>query len=68
MYIDADQIINLIKNRRDWFMDAQIAGTAADPKDYSQAELNRAIADEYDSLLAEISSHQSKGFQTEVKG
>ncbi len=50
----ADEIIALIKNRREKFFDAQILGTADDPPVASQAGVYRAISDEYDDLLAEI--------------
>jgi hypothetical protein len=50
----ADEIITIIKRRREHFFDSQIAGTADDPAEYSAADVSRAIADEYDSLLAEI--------------
>jgi hypothetical protein len=51
--MDAAQIVEAIKRRRDLFWDRQVLGTASDPLVYSEAELARAIADEYDSLLAE---------------
>jgi hypothetical protein len=46
------------------FWDRQVLGTASDSLVYSEAELARAIADEYDSLLAEagvITPQQAKG-------
>lgn len=67
MYTDARQIVELIKQRKDWFFDAQAAGTADDPKLFSGAEANRMIADEYEALLSEIQRNQTTGFQTEVK-
>lgn len=68
MYLNADGIIAMINERKEKFFDAQIAGTASDPKVYSHADAMRAIADEYDDLLAEISKKRSGGFQTKVKG
>jgi hypothetical protein len=50
--MDAAQIISTIKRRQDEFWDKQIAPDG-DPV-YSEAELARAISDEYDSLLIEI--------------
>jgi hypothetical protein len=52
--MDASQIVEEIKKRRDAFWDRQIVGTASDPLVYSEAGVARAIADEYDSLLAEV--------------
>jgi hypothetical protein len=52
--MDAAQIVEAIKRRRDLFWDRQVLGTVSDPLAYSEAELARAIADEYDSLLAEV--------------
>jgi hypothetical protein len=52
--MDAQQIIDVIKKRRDDFFDAQIMGTADDPKVWSEADAKRLIADEYDLLLEEI--------------
>jgi len=52
--VDASEIIAIIKKRRDDYFDSQIAGTASDPLVYTAAEVSRAIADEYDSLLLEI--------------
>lgn len=54
MKMDSDEIIAIIKKRRDDFFDSQIAGTAEDPFEYTSADVKRAIADEYDSLLLEI--------------
>jgi len=42
------------------FFDAQGVGTAEDPLEYSAASLARAIADEYDSQLAEIEAGKPK--------
>lgn len=56
--MDAGQIIDAIKRRRNQFFDTQIAGNADDPKLYSAFDVARAISDEYDSLLAEIGSEQ----------
>lgn len=52
--MDASQIVETIKQRRDLFWDRQILGTASDPLLYSEAELARAIADEYDTLLIQL--------------
>ena len=52
--MDALQIVEAIKQRRDLFWDRQVPGTASDPLLYSEAELARAIADEYDSLLIQL--------------
>lgn len=52
--MDASQIVESIKQRRDLFWDRQIRGMASDPAVYSEAELARAIADEYDSLLIQL--------------
>jgi hypothetical protein len=62
--MDAARIVEAIKRRRDLFWDRQVLGTASDPLVYSEPELARAIADEYDSLLAEvgvITPQQAKG-------
>jgi len=58
--MDASEIITAIRRRRDHFFDVQGAGTAEDPPEYSAAEVARAIADEYDSLLAEIEAGKPK--------
>jgi len=58
--MDANEIVGAIRRRRDYFFDAQIAGTAEDPLEYSAASLARAIADEYDSLLAEIEPNKPR--------
>lgn len=52
--MDSNIFIATIRRRRDHFLDAQGVGTAEDPLEFSAAEVSRAIADEYDSLLAEI--------------
>jgi hypothetical protein len=57
--MDAPQIVEVIMKRRDAVWDSQIVGTASDPLVYSEAGVARAIADEYDSLLAEIGSANS---------
>ena len=57
--MNAGQIIDAIKRRRNQFFDTQIVGNADDPKLYSDFDVARAISDEYDSLLAEIGSEQS---------
>jgi hypothetical protein len=46
--MDTAQIVAAIKQRRDLFWDRQILGKASDSAVYSEAELARAIADEYD--------------------
>jgi hypothetical protein len=48
------EIINTIQRRRNDFSDMQAAGTGDDPPTHSTADVARAIADEYDSLLQEI--------------
>jgi hypothetical protein len=53
-FMDAMRIMEAIKQRRDLFWDRQILGTASDPPVYSEAELARAVADEYDSLLIQL--------------
>jgi len=52
--MDAAQIVEAIKQRRDQFWDRQTLGIASDPPVYSEAELMRAVADEYDSLLIQL--------------
>jgi hypothetical protein len=52
--MDATQITGIIRRRRDAAFDSQILGYADDPLTYTAADLTRAIADEYDSLLIEI--------------
>ena len=52
--MDAQQIIKIIKRRREDFFDSQKAGTADDPLVYTVADRSRAISDEYDELLEEI--------------
>jgi hypothetical protein len=52
--MDAIEIISIIQKRRDEFFDSQISGTAEDPLTHTSADISRAIADEYDSLLEEI--------------
>jgi hypothetical protein len=52
--MEADKIVEIIKKRRDQFWDSQIVGTGADPLTATGADVARAIADEYDDLLAEI--------------
>jgi hypothetical protein len=52
--MDVAQIVEAIKQRRDQFWDRQTLGTSSDPPVYSEAELARAIADEYDSLLIQL--------------
>ena len=62
--MDALQIVDAIKQRRDLFWDRQVLGTASDPPLFSEAAFARAIADEYDSLLVQlgaISPQQAKG-------
>ncbi|MGD0416340.1 MAG: hypothetical protein ABSA80_13360 [Terriglobales bacterium] len=52
--MDAADIIKIIKRRKDEFSDLQLIGTAEDLPVFSEADVVRAKADEYDSLLAEI--------------
>jgi hypothetical protein len=52
--MDTKQIISIIQRRRDEYFDAQISGTSGDPLTHTTAELNWAIAAEYDTLLEEI--------------
>jgi hypothetical protein len=52
--MNSTEIINAIERRRDHFFDTQAVGTKQDPPTHSFAEVARAIADEYDSLLQEI--------------
>ena len=54
--MDAVEIIKIIKRRKDEFSDLQLIGTAEDPPVFSEADVARAKADEYESLLAEIGS------------
>jgi hypothetical protein len=54
--VNSDEILAIVKKRRDDFFDSQIAGTAEDPLEYTSADVKRAIADEYDSFLLEIQS------------
>jgi hypothetical protein len=62
--MDALQIVEAIKQRRDLFWDRQVLGTASDPLLYSEAELARAIADEYDSLLVQLGAISSEQVQS----
>ena len=52
--MDAQSIIEVIKRRRNQFWDQQTLGSSRDPDGGEAAQQARAIADEYDSLLAEI--------------
>jgi hypothetical protein len=52
--MDAAQIVEAIKQRRDMFWDRQTLGTASDPPVYSEAKLARAVADKYDGLLIQF--------------
>jgi hypothetical protein len=52
--MDANQIIGIIKRRRDWFLESHTNKEADNLPVYSEAGVARAIADEYDSLLEEI--------------
>jgi hypothetical protein len=52
--VDAVEIIKMINRRKDEFSDLQLIGTAEDPPVFSEADVARAKADEYESLLAEI--------------
>jgi hypothetical protein len=59
--MDANQIIEIIKKRRDEFWDRQIGGSASDPDSGEAAQRARDIADEYDSLLAEVADLRCDG-------
>ena len=61
--MDVAQIVEAIKQRRDQFWDRQTLGTASDPPAYSEAELARAVADEYDSLLIQLGVINSRTSQ-----
>jgi hypothetical protein len=50
----AEQIVEAVKRRRDAAFDSQILGSSSDPREYTAADVMRAIADEYDALLIEI--------------
>lgn len=52
--MDAKQIIEIIKKRRDDYWDRQIGSSHSDPDNLEAAQRARGIAEEYDSLLAEI--------------
>ena len=52
--MNAEQIISIIKRRRDEHRESQASGSAADPDGGVGAQQVWAIATEYDSLLAEI--------------
>jgi len=52
--MDAEQIIALIKKRRNEFWDRQVGSSASDPDNGEAAQRATEIADEYDDLLAEI--------------
>jgi hypothetical protein len=58
--MNASEIVEAIKRRRDSFWDQQIVGTASDPLVYSEAAVARAKADEYDDLLVEIGAITSQ--------
>lgn len=60
MVMDAVEIIKIINRRKDEFSDLQLIGTAEDPPVFSEADVARAKADEYESLLAEIGDLRSK--------
>jgi len=60
MVMDAVEIIKIINRRKDEFSDLQLIGTAEDPPVFSEADVARAKADEYESLLAEIGDPRSK--------
>ena len=53
-HMDAKQIIEIIKRRRDEFWDRQVGGATSDPDHGEAAQRARDMADEYDDLLAEI--------------
>ena len=52
--VNASRIIQLIRGRREKFFEAQMLSNEDDPVIATQADLARAIADEYDDLLSEI--------------
>jgi len=60
MVMDAVEIIKIINRRKDEFSDLQLIGTGEDPPVFSEADVARAKADEYESLLAEIEDLRSK--------
>jgi hypothetical protein len=60
VFVDAVEIIKIINRRKDEFSDSQLIGTADDPPVFSEADVARAKADEYESLLAEIEGLKSK--------
>lgn len=60
VFVDAAEIIKIINRRKDELSDLQLIGTADDPPVFSEADLARAKADEYESLLAEIKDSKSK--------
>jgi hypothetical protein len=60
MVMDAVEIIKIIKKRKEEFSDLQLIGTAEDHPVFSEADVARAKADEYESLLAEIDDPNSK--------
>jgi hypothetical protein len=51
--MNASEIVEIIKRRRDSFWDRQTIGTLSDDLVYSEADMARAMADEYDGLLVE---------------
>ena len=55
---DANNVIRLIREHREKFFEAQILSNEDDPLVATQAEVSRAIADEYDDLLSEIEGLQ----------
>lgn len=57
--MDIDEIMKIIKARRETFFDPQIVGTANDPLVATAADVARSISDEYDSLLAEIEARRA---------
>jgi hypothetical protein len=60
VFVNVIEIIKIIKRRKDEFSDQQLIGIAEGPPVFSGADLARAKADEYESLLAEIESPESK--------
>lgn len=50
----ASEIVEVIKRRRDLAWDRQIVGSTSDDPAYSEADLARRVADEFDDLLIEI--------------
>jgi hypothetical protein len=65
--MDTDQIIAMIKRRRDDFFGSTAGSSSEDPLEYSAADMNCAIANEYGSLLLEIQVEQRSSFLEPAK-